>query len=218
MLTLLRRLLLDAIVRPLAHLGLGLSCTGRQHLPLQGPAIIAANHNSHIDTLVLMSLFPSRLLPKLRPLAAADHFLRDPVSSWFARTIVGIIPLQRDVRAAARTSPDSDVLAEAKAALADGAILIVFPEGSRGTPEEMGVFKAGVARLAEACPQAPVVPVYIQGAGRALPRESRLFVPFSVSVIAGEAIAFDGSRKGLIDTLRSRIEGLKALAPPLHWD
>lgn len=211
---LLRRLVLVLLVRPFATLVLGLSCLGRQHLPLRGPAIVAANHNSHIDTLVLMSLFPSRLLPLLRPLAAADHFLRDPVTSWFARTLVGIIPLRRDGRAAA----GADVLAEARAALTDGAILIVFPEGSRGTPEEMGVFKAGVARLAEACPQAPVVPVYIQGAGRALPRDSRLLVPFGVTVVAGPAIAFAGSRRDFIETLRTRIEALKAEAPPLHWD
>ncbi len=215
MLQLLRRLLLVVLLRPLAFLVLGLSVSGRERLPLSGPAIVAANHNSHIDTLVLMCLFPSRLLARLRPLAAADHFLRDPVTSWFARSIVGIIPLQRDPRAA---EAGTDVLAEARAALADGAILIVYPEGSRGTPEEMGVFKAGVARLAEACPDAPVVPVYIQGAGRALPRDSRLFVPFNVSVFVGEALRFSGQRKAFVAELRDAVEALKALAPPLRWD
>lgn len=215
MLQLLRRLLLVAFLRPLAFLLLGLSVSGREKLPQAGPAIVAANHNSHIDTLVLMCLFPSRLLSRLRPLAAADHFLRDPVTSWFARTIVGIIPLQRDPRAVAA---GTDVLAEARAALADGAILIVYPEGSRGTPEEMGDFKAGVARLAEACPEAPVVPVYIQGAGRALPRDSRLFVPFNVSVFVGAALRYAGPRKAFVGQLRDAVEALKALAPPLRWD
>ena len=215
MLQLLRRLLLVLVLRPLAYLLLGLSVSGRAKLPQAGPAIVAANHNSHIDTLVLMCLFPSRLLARLRPLAAADHFLRDPVTSWFARTIVGIIPLQRDPRA---VTAGTDVLAEARAALAEGAILIVFPEGSRGTPEEMGVFKAGVARLAEACPDAPVVPVYIQGAGRALPRDSKLFVPFNVSVFVGDPLHFASPRKAFVDQLRQAVEALKALAPPLRWD
>lgn len=215
MLQLLRRLLLVLFLRPLAFLLLGLSVGGREKLPQAGPAIVAANHNSHIDTLVLMCLFPSRLLSRLRPLAAADHFLRDPVTSWFARTIVGIIPLQRDPRAA---EAGTDVLAEARAALADGAILIVYPEGSRGTPEEMGVFKAGVARLAEACPEAPVVPVYIQGAGRALPRDSRLFVPFNVSVFIGDPLRYANPRKEFVTRLRDAVEALKALAPPLRWD
>jgi 1-acyl-sn-glycerol-3-phosphate acyltransferase len=211
---LLRRALMVLLLRPLARIVLGLSVVGARNLPQTGPAIVAANHNSHIDTLALMALFPSRLLGRLRPLAAADHFLRDPVSSWFARRVVGIIPLQRNPR----TAPGTDVLAEAREALDAGAILIVFPEGTRGAPEEMGAFKAGVARLAEAFPEAPVTPVFIQGAGRALPRDSKVLVPFTVTVVVGEAITWPGSRKTLTDTLRARIDDLKQLAPPLHWD
>jgi 1-acyl-sn-glycerol-3-phosphate acyltransferase len=109
-------------------------------------------------------------------------------------------------------------LAEAKHALADGDILIVFPEGTRGAPEEMGAFKAGVARLAEATPDTPVIPIYIQGAGRALPRGSKIPVPFDITIVIGQALKFDGSRPDLIAALRARIDELKALAPPLKWE
>lgn len=209
----LRRVALSLLVKPLARLLLGLNVIGRDNLPAAGPAIIAANHNSHVDTLVLLSVFPSRMLKILRPVAAADHFLRDPVSSWFSRVIVGIIPLQRGGAA-----KGEDVLAEAKAALSQGQILIVFPEGTRGEPEEMGAFKAGVARLVEAHPQARVHPVYIQGAGRALPRDAKLFVPFDVTIVAGEPLEWTGSRPELARNLRARIEVLKALAPPMRWE
>jgi 1-acyl-sn-glycerol-3-phosphate acyltransferase len=213
----LRRVLMVLLVRPLARLLFGLQVQGREHLPRHGPAIIAANHNSHVDTLVLMCLFPSRLLARLRPVAAADHFLKDPVTSWFSRTIVGIIPLQRHVDRAAAAA-GTDVLAEARAALASGDILIVFPEGTRGAPEALGNFKTGVARLAEAVPEAPVIPIYLQGAGRALPRDEKLLVPVNVSVIVGEPVEPTGDRKALTDALRSAIEGLKTKAPPLYWD
>jgi 1-acyl-sn-glycerol-3-phosphate acyltransferase len=213
----LRRVLMVLLVRPLARLLFGLQVQGGEHLPRHGPAIIAANHNSHVDTLVLMCLFPSRLLARLRPVAAADHFLKDPVTSWFSRTIVGIIPLQRHVDRAAAAA-GTDVLAEARAALASGDILIVFPEGTRGAPEALGNFKTGVARLAEAVPEAPVIPIYLQGAGRALPRDEKLLVPVNVSVIVGAPVERTGDRKALTDALRSAIEGLKAKAPPLYWD
>ena len=201
------------LFKPIARMFFGLNKIGAENLPLKGPAIIVANHNSHVDTLVLLCIFPSSLIGKLRPVAAADHFLSDPVSSWFSRRVVGIIPLKRT--GAAR---GEDVLAQAKEALSDGDILIVFPEGTRGAPEEIGAFKAGVARLAEAAPAAPIIPVYIQGAGRALPRGSKIPVPFDISIVIGEALRFEGSRPDLIAALRSRMDALKALAPPLKWE
>jgi 1-acyl-sn-glycerol-3-phosphate acyltransferase len=201
------------LFKPVARLFFGLNKIGAENLPLKGPAIIVANHNSHVDTLVLLCSFPSSMIGKLRPVAAADHFLGDPVSSWFSRRVVGIIPLKRT-----GSTRGEDVLAEAKDALGDDDILIVYPEGTRGAPEEIGAFKAGVARLAEAAPDTPIVPIYIQGAGRALPRGSKIPVPFDITIVIGQALKFEGSRPNLISALRNRIDELKALAPPLKWE
>jgi 1-acyl-sn-glycerol-3-phosphate acyltransferase len=201
------------VFKPIARLFFGLNKIGADNLPCAGPAIIVANHNSHVDTLVLLCSFPSSMIGKLRPVAAADHFLRDPMSSWFSRRVVGIIPLKRT-----GVEKGEDVLAEAKQALADGDILIVFPEGTRGAPEELGAFKAGVARLAEAAPDAPIIPIFIQGAGRALPRGSKIPVPFDITIVIGQALTFTGSRPALINALRATMDDLKALAPPLKWE
>jgi 1-acyl-sn-glycerol-3-phosphate acyltransferase len=201
------------LFRPIARVMFGLNKLGAENLPTRGPAIIVANHNSHVDTLVLLCIFPSRLIGRLRPVAAADHFLGDPVSSWFSRRVVGIIPLKRT-----GIARGEDVLAEAKEALSEGDILIVFPEGTRGEPEEMGSFKAGVARLAEAAPDAPIVPIYIQGAGRALPKGARIPVPFDITIVIGKSLSFAGSRPALIAELRDQLARLKALAPPLKWE
>lgn len=212
MLDLARRFLLVFIVRPLAWLVIGLDVLGRGRLPNAGPAIIAANHNSHLDTMLLLCLFPSRCLKRVRPVAAADHFLKTPLSSWFSRRIVGILPLVRD-----RPSRGVDGLAECKAALSRGEILLIFPEGTRGEPEQLGRLKLGVASLAEAFPGAPIVPVYLQGAGRVLPRNSRIPVPFNCSVIIGAPIAWCGDRHAFMDILRSTFEALRSEAPPLRW-
>jgi 1-acyl-sn-glycerol-3-phosphate acyltransferase len=211
MLQTLRRFGLLLIVRPIARLLFGLDVIGKEKLPKDGPAIVAANHNSHVDTIVLLCLFPSKLLVKLRPVAAADHFDKGGFGSWFSRNVIGIIPIKRGA------SRSEDVLAGAKEALGRGEILVVFPEGSRGAPEEMTRFKTGVARLVEAYPEATVTPVYLQGAGRSLPKDAKLLVPFNTTAVVGDALTWNGSHHGFVDELRTRIEALKADAPPLKW-
>ena len=213
MLQTLRRYGLMLIVRPIARLLFGLDTIGAEKLPKHGPAIVAANHNSHVDTLILLCLFPARLLPILRPVAAADHFDKGGFGSWFSRNVIGIIPIKRG-----GASRHEDVLAEAKQALARGEILVVFPEGSRGAPEEMTRFKTGIARLVEFCPEAPVTPIYLQGAGRSLPKDARLLVPFNTTAVVGEPLTWSGSHHGFVDELRTRIEALKPQAPPLRWE
>jgi 1-acyl-sn-glycerol-3-phosphate acyltransferase len=105
----------------------------------------------------------------------------------------------------------------AKEALTRGEILVVFPEGSRGAPEEMTRFKTGVARLVEFCPDAAVTPVYLQGAGRSLPKDAKLLVPFNTTAVVGDPLRWNGSHHGFVEELRARIEALKAEAPPLRW-
>lgn len=186
------------IIRPILIIVLGLNVQGKERLPLQGPAIIAANHNSHLDTVVLMSLWPLAKLSRVRPIAAADYFLTNKWLAWFSLNVMNIVPIDR-----LRQDPDSDPLAKMGEALAQGDIIILFPEGSRGSPEEMGRFRTGVARLIEEHPEAPIVPIFMHGLGKALPKGDFLLVPFFCDVIIGEWLYWRGS-------VESTMEGYEA--------
>jgi 1-acyl-sn-glycerol-3-phosphate acyltransferase len=210
---LIRLIFLMLIGRPVARLMTGVDVIGRERLPLKGPAIVAANHNSHVDTVLMLTIFPARALRWLRPAAAADYFLTDPVVSWFSRHIIGIVPVARR-----QAGTGEDVLGPARQALADGAIVIIFPEGTRGpATDEMAALKSGVARLAEAFPSAPVIPVWIEGAGRVLPKGAMIPVPMNCTVLVGEPLTWGGQREPFMAALRERLLSLKQQAPPQRW-
>jgi len=192
---------------------LGLNVRSRELLPAQGPAIIIANHNSHLDTLALMSLYPLSMQRHLRPVAAMDYFMRNPLLAWFATRIIGIIPLQRSVKAG-----QGDPLAASVEALARGEILILFPEGSRGEPERLGQFKTGIAHLAKRAPEAPVVPVYLHGLGMALPKGEALLVPFFCDVFVGEPLQWQGDREGFMQSLNMSMQQLAEQSGFPAWE
>jgi 1-acyl-sn-glycerol-3-phosphate acyltransferase len=217
MLRWLRLALIVAVARPIAQLFTGADVTGRERLPVKGPAIIAANHNSHVDTLLMLTIFKARAVHLVRPAAASDYFLKDPVIGWVSRNLIGIVPVARR-KARSRDEDGGDVLAPARQALAEGAIVVVFPEGTRGDASDtMAQLKNGVARLAEAFPEAPVIPVWIQGAGRVLPKGTFIPVPMTCCVLVGEALHWEGRRTAFMEGLRDALLALKAQAPPLRW-
>ena len=162
---LLKILFVLLIVKPLVFIGLGLNIIQRQNLPEHGPIIIAANHNSHLDTLVLLALFPIHMVHRVRPVAAADYFLANPLIAWLSLNVIGIIPIRRAPSASQR----NEVFSACHQALNNGEILIIFPEGSRGNPEIMSGLKKGIYHLVKQHPNAAVLPVVIRGLGRSLP-------------------------------------------------
>ncbi|MDR1124295.1 MAG: 1-acyl-sn-glycerol-3-phosphate acyltransferase [Elusimicrobiota bacterium] len=182
---------------------LGIDIKRRELLPAKGPAIIAANHNSHLDILLLMSILPWKAALNAYPVAAADYFLKNKIMSWFSHNIVGIIPIKRKPSAA-----DRDILAPCYDKLSDGKIIIIFPEGSRGEPEVMGELKSGIAHIVKRMPEVNVVPVFIRGLGKALPKGEALLVPLICKVYVGESISAISDKVKLMEALKNSFEAL----------
>lgn len=188
---LLRRLFVLFFAYPITLLWLGLNVRHRGRLPTVGPAIIAGNHNSHLDTLTLLSLYSLGVIPKVRPVAAADYFMKSGFMGWFSLNVVGIIPIVRRNKAKPMDgAAENDPLEECYRALERGEILVIFPEGTRGEPERMQQLKSGVAILASKYPTVPVCPVYMHGLGKSLPKGSTFPIPFFVDVYIGNPITW----------------------------
>lgn len=200
---LLRYLFFATIVRFVVHIVMGVNVKNREKLPIKGPAIIVANHNSHLDTLVLISLFRLKQLAKIRPVAAADYFLTSRIFTWFSTKILGIIPIIRE-----GVKKGIDPLVPCYEALKDEQILILFPEGTRGKPEQLSEFKKGVFYLAERYPDIPIIPVFMHGLGKSLPKGEFLLVPFFCDVFIGEPIYCEGDKTLFMQTLNERFDQL----------
>lgn len=172
------------IVRPFIKIVMGINVRGGENLPLSGPAILVANHNSHLDTLVLMSLYSSSKIVHIHPMAAADYFCNTPFKRFVFQKLIGIIPLKRNPF----LQMHQDIFHQAKKALEEKEILIIFPEGTRGNDNHLQDFKTGIAHLTQDFPKVPVIPIFIHGTDKSLPKNEGIFVPFITDVYIGKAV------------------------------
>jgi len=167
------RMLLHASIRILFVLIFGIRV---RHKISDLPAIVIANHNTHLDIFALFLLFPLRHIKKVRAVAAADYF-GSGFRGAMAKYLFGALLIDRRGGKSAR-----HVLAPVFDALQNGQSLVLFPEGTRGEPGKLQPFKAGIGMIAEAFPHTPIHPVSLRGIERTLPKGKALVVPFSFEI------------------------------------
>ncbi|MDB9960461.1 1-acyl-sn-glycerol-3-phosphate acyltransferase [Oceanihabitans sp.] len=145
--------------------------------------IIVANHNSHLDTLSILAAVPSKIIHKIKPVAASDHFgrtrLKEKLSNYFVNTL--LIQRGRD-----QVNPENDPINKMLKAIDEGYSLILFPEGTRGKPEEEAPLKKGIGIILSQRPEIKFIPAYMKGMGKAMPKDDSLIVPFNSSLTFGK--------------------------------
>jgi glycerol-3-phosphate dehydrogenase (NAD(P)+) len=167
-------LIVRAVLQPFFHVYFRMVRIGREHIPAEGPVIIAANHRSFLDPFVIGTM-------ARRPLyyVAKEELFRNRLQAWILNSL-GAFPVRRG-------ASDEDMVTTAKAILGRGDIVLIFPEGTRTRPGALGKPKRGVGRLALES-GAPVVPVAVIGTEDV--RRGWRIRPRKVRIRAGRALRF----------------------------
>src|SRR3954471_21644724 len=166
--------LVRGFFQPFFHLYFRLSRIGREHIPENGPVIFASNHRSFLDPFIMG-------VCSRRPIyyVAKREIFANPLVAWFVGSL-GAFPVHRG-------AGDGDMLETARAILARGDQVLMFPEGTRTRPGALGRPKRGVGRLALET-GAPVVPVAMIGTEAV--RKGWMIRPHKIRVRIGRALTF----------------------------
>ena len=147
---------------------------------LDRPAILAANHNSHADTPLLLHALSQRTREKTVVAAAADY--------WYRRPLLGrVVGLWLNTFPFSRTGGPQAVLSSSHQLLKSGWNLLLYPEGTRSSDGRIGEFKPGVGFLATET-RAPVIPMHVRGSHRVMPRGQRFPLPAPVTIRIGKPL------------------------------
>lgn len=158
----------------------GYEAIDKEKLKIAPPYILVANHTSHIDTAALFAAVPREWIGLIHPVAASDTFYRNKISAEISANVLNAVPFDR-------YGDFEHSMAECRAVLERGEILLMFPEGTRSMTGSIGPFRSGAAQLAIAV-GCPVVPAFIEGGADILPKKARMLRPRKLRVVFGDAL------------------------------
>lgn len=171
--------------------------------------IYFANHRSHIDFVLLAASLPPTLRAITRPVAGADYWLTSGLRRFIAQKVFRSVLIDRTP---ARQGPNP--IDQMGAALAEGSSLILFPEGTRNTGDDLLPFKSGLYHLAKAHPGTELVPVWIDNLGRVMPKGSVVPAPLLCTLTFGQPLHLTEDEGK--DAFLSRARDALLAAAPQH--
>jgi len=180
--------------------------------PDEAQRVYFANHTSHLDFVVLWSSLPENVRPLVRPVAGRDYWEKNALRRYLARRVFHAILIDRSRHAVDGESTLS--IAAARRTIDRLAIdmgerysIIVFPEGTRGSGEQIAPFKSGLYHLCREKPGLELVPVYLDNMNRILPKGELLPVPMLSRVVFGRPMRLEAAetKPAFLERARSAV-------------
>ena len=141
--------------------------------------IYFANHQSHLDWVLIWAALPHDLRATTRPIAARDYWTSSPFKQWLTTEVFHAVYVSR------QRTDHQDPLGPLVQALGNGDSLVIFPEGTRSAQGEPREFKSGLYHLAEQFPGVALIPAWIDNVQRVMPKGEVVPVPILCTVTFG---------------------------------
>jgi 1-acyl-sn-glycerol-3-phosphate acyltransferase len=170
--------------------------------------IYFANHQSHLDWVLIWAALPADLRAGTRPIAARDYWTATRFKHWITREVFNAVYVSRT------RSDDQDPLEPLTEALRQGDSLVIFPEGTRSNKGEPQAFKSGLFHLAEQFPEVQLVPVWIDNVQRVMPKGEVVPVPILCTATFGVPMKIDAGegKREFLDRARAAVLALRPIS------
>ncbi len=175
-----------------------------------------ANHTSHGDFVLLWATLPPDLRSLTRPVAGQDYWEASALRRFIGEDVFRALMIRRDGSGGSAGANDiaapANPVEQMTEALRSGDSLIMFPEGTRNTGDEVLLpLKSGLYHLARACPQVRLVPVWIENLKRVLPKGTLVPIPLACSVRYGTPLVLgdDEDKQAFMERARDAMLDLR---------
>ena len=169
--------------------------------------IYFANHNSHIDFILLWSSLPKDMRRRTRPVAASDYWTKDGFRRFLIQDTFNGVTIKRN------RENNEDPLEPIKDVMQQGYSIIFFPEGTRNLEDDVELlpFKSGLYNLHREFPDIDIVPVWISNLKRVMPKGALVPLPLLSTVIFGSPLEqhIEMDKKEFLDYAQQALLKLK---------
>jgi 1-acyl-sn-glycerol-3-phosphate acyltransferase len=160
-----------------------------------------ANHQSHLDWVLIWAALPRELRVRTRPIAARDYWTSSRFKQWLTREVFHAVYVSRT------RVDDQDPLEPLVEALNQGDSLVIFPEGTRSNKDEPQPFKSGLYHLAQQFPGVQLIPAWIDNVQRVMPKGEVVPVPILCTVTFGAPMQVlpNEDKRAFLDRARAAV-------------
>ena len=179
-------------------------------IPKAEQRIYFANHQSHLDWVMIWCALPRDLRSQTRPIAAKDYWTASRFKHWLTSEVFNAVYVNR------QRTEEQDPLQPLVEALSHGDSLVIFPEGTRSNLDEPQAFKSGLYHLAEQFPEVQLIPAWIDNVQRVMPKGEVLPVPMLCSVTFGASMQLQAGeeKRQFLERARAAVMALRRPGGP----